>query len=64
MMFEKKPKYIFVWSIDTQWCIYTSVKQAVIVSDNGLLPVRRQAMIWTNADLLPIGPWATNFSEI
>ena len=32
----------------------------IIVSDNG----RRQAIIWTNAGLLLIGPLGTNFSEI
>ena len=35
-----------------------------IGSDNGLLPIRRQAIIWTNAGLLSIGPLGTNFSEI
>ena len=35
-----------------------------IDSDNGLPPVRRQAITWTNADLLPIGPLGTKFSEI
>ena len=33
-------------------------------SDNGLLPGRRQAIIWTNAGILLIGPLGTNFSEI
>ena len=33
-------------------------------SDNGLSPGRRQAIIWTNAGLLLIGPLETNFSEI
>ena len=33
-------------------------------SGNGLSPVRRQAITWTNADLLSIGPSGTNFSEI
>ena len=33
-------------------------------SDNGLSPGRRQAIIWTNAGLLLIGPLGTNFSEI
>ena len=33
-------------------------------SDNGLSPDRRQAIIWTNAGLLLIGPLGTNFSEI
>ena len=32
--------------------------------DNGLSPGRRQAIIWTNAGILLIGPLATNFSEI
>ena len=39
-------------------------KQTIIGSDNGLSPVRRQAIIWTNAWLLFIGPLGTNFSEI
>ena len=33
-------------------------------SDNSLLPGRRQAIIWTNAGTLLIGPLGTNFSEI
>ena len=32
-------------------------------SDNGLSPRRRQAIIWTNAGILLIGPLGTNFSE-
>ena len=36
----------------------------IIGSDNGLSPGRRQAIIWTNAGILLIGPLATNFSEI
>ena len=35
-----------------------------IGSVNGLSPIRRQAIIWTNAGLLWIGPLGTNFSEI
>ena len=35
-----------------------------IGSDNGLSSVRRQAIIWTNAGILLIGPTGTNFSEI
>ena len=35
-----------------------------IGSDNGLPPGRRQAIIWTNAAILLIGPLGTNFSEI
>ena len=36
----------------------------IIGSDNGLSPGRRQAIFWTNAVILLIGPWGTNFSEI
>ena len=36
----------------------------IIGSDNGLLPGRHQAIIWTNAAILLIGPLGTNFSEI
>ena len=32
-------------------------------SDNGLTPGRRQAIIWTNAGILLIGPLGTNVSE-
>ena len=35
-----------------------------IGSDNGLSPGRRQAIIWTNAGILLIGPIGTNLSEI
>ena len=36
----------------------------IISSNNGLSPGRRQAIIWTNAGILLIGPLGTNFSEI
>ena len=36
----------------------------IIGSDNGLSPGRRQAIIWTNARILSIGPLETNFNEI
>ena len=39
-------------------------KLTIIGSDNGLLPQRRQAIIWTNTGILLIGPLGTNFSEI
>ena len=39
-------------------------KIAVIGSDNGLSPDRRQPIIWTNAGILLIGPSGTNFREI
>ena len=36
----------------------------IIGSDYGLSPGRRQAIIWTNAGIMLIGPLGTNFSEI
>ena len=52
------------WLIEAKWCIYESLNWVIIGSDNGLSPVQRQAMIWTNAGILLIGPLGTNFSEI
>ena len=43
---------------------YASLNWVIIGSDNGLSPVRRQAIIWTNAGIMLIGPLGTNFSEI
>ena len=34
----------------------------IIGSDNGLSPDRRQAIVWTNAGILVIGPLGTNFN--
>ena len=39
-------------------------KLTIIGSDNGLSPGRHQAIIWTNAGILFIEPFGTNFSEI
>ena len=39
-------------------------KQTIIGSYNGLSPGRRQAIIWTNAGILLIGPLGTKFNEI
>ena len=39
-------------------------KLTIIGSDNGLAADRHQAIIWTNARLLLIGPLGTNFSQI
>ena len=49
------------WGRVTLLCVGNLV---IIGSVNGLLPGRRQAIIWTNAGLLLIGPLGTNFSEI
>ena len=39
-------------------------KLAIIGSDNGLPPGRRQAIIWTNAGILLIGTLGINLREI
>ena len=44
--------------------IYVAVNRVSKSSDDGLLPIRRQAIILTSAGLLSIGPLGTNFSEI
>ena len=51
----------------THWGRVTHIcarKLTTIGSDNGLSRGRHQAIIWTNAGLLLIGPWRTNFHEI
>ena len=52
---------LFHWGRVTYICV---VKLTIIVSDNGLSPGRRQAIIWTNAGILLIGPLGTYFSGI
>ena len=55
------------WALLTHWgqvmpiCV---IKLTIIGSDNGLSPGRRQAIIWTNAEILLIWPLGTNFSDI
>ena len=44
--------------------IYASLNLVSIGSDNGLLPIKHQAIIWTCAGLLSIGHLGTNFGEI
>ena len=43
-------------SIEAGWSIYVLTKSAIIGSNNGVSPVRRQAINSTNADSLAIGP--------
>ena len=49
------------WGQVTHICVS---EQTIIGSDNGLSPGRRQAIIWTNAGILLIGPLGTKFKEI
>ena len=44
--------------------IYASVNRINIGSDNGLSPIRRQAIIWTNDGLLLIALPGTDFSKV
>ena len=55
------PSFLTHWGRVTHICVS---KLTIIGSDNGLSPGRRQAIIWTNAGILLIGPLGTNFSEI
>ena len=57
-----RPQWVLIhWGRVTHICVSNLT---IIGPDNGLSPGRRQAIIWTNAGILLIGPWGTNFSEI
>ena len=53
--------YLTHWGRVTHICVR---KITITGSDNGLAPERRQAIIWTSAGTLLIGPLGTNFSEM
>ena len=42
---------------------YMSVNRTSIGSEDGLSPIKRQAIIWNNAGISLIGPMETNFNE-
>ena len=48
------------WGRVTHICV---VNLTIIGSNNGLSPGRRQAIIWTNAGILLIGPLGNNFNR-
>ena len=55
------------WLQLTHWGWVTHIcigKLTIIGSDNGLSPDWLQAIIWTNAGILLIGPLGINFNEI
>ena len=58
---EKFSVILTHWGRVTHICVG---KLTIIGSDNGLSPNPRQAIIWTNAGILLIGPFGTNFIEI
>ena len=53
-------QHMYRWAliIEAEWCI------TIIGLDDGLSPGRPQAIIWTNAGILLIGPLGTNLEEI
>ena len=62
-MFSKQTHqfhYLTHWGRVTHICVS---KLTSVGSDNGLLPGRHQAIIWTNAGTLLIGLLGSNFSE-
>ena len=61
IMLRKWHAVLTHWGRVTHICVGNLT---IIGSDNGLSPGRRQAIIWTNAGILLIGPLRTNFSEI
>ena len=65
-IFDINCKHIVLADL-THWGRVTHIcvgNLTIIGSDNGLSPGRRQAIIWTSAGVLLIGPLGTNFSEI
>ena len=48
------------WGIVTHICVSQLI---IIASDNGLSPDRRQAIIWSNDEILLFGPLEKDFSE-
>ena len=59
--FSLRLRVLTHWGWVTHICVS---KLTIIGSENGLSPGRGQAIIWTNAGILLIGPLGTNFSEI
>ena len=50
--------------ISPECSIYPLVNWVTLCTGNDFSPVWRQAITWTNADLLSFGPLGTNFIEI
>ena len=62
-----KQLHVHISIVLTHWGWVTHIcisKLSITGSDNGLLPGRHQAIIWTNAEILSIKPIGTNFNEI
>ena len=67
VLFAKCQPFCLGLNVLTHWEWVTHIcvsKLTIIGSDYGLSPGRRQAIIYTNAGILLIGPLGTNFSEV
>ena len=67
VIFSAKCQPISGLSVLTHWGRVTHICVSILIivgSDNGLSPDWCQAIIWTNAGILLIGPLGTNFGEI
>ena len=54
-----------VYSTPWGWVTHIYISKLITIgSDNGLSPGRHQAINWTSAGILSIGPLGTNFNEI
>ena len=66
-IFSQIVEFLMIRNALTHWgrVLHICVGNLTIIGpDNGLSPRRRQAIIWTNARILLIGPYGTSFSEI
>ena len=61
MTCDRPGAFLTHWGRVTHICVG---KLTIIDSDNGLSPGRRQAIIWTIAGIMLIGPLGTHFNEI
>ena len=57
---QQMSKHLTRWGRVTHICVS---RLTITGSDNCLSPGRRQAIIWTSAGIVLIGPLGTNFSE-
>ena len=65
--FKLTTEYSYILILLIHWDRVTHIcvsNLTIIGSDNGLSPGRRQAIIWTNAGILLVGPLWTNINEI
>ena len=66
ILFAKWQSFCSYLNVLTHWGRVKQIcvsKLTINGSDNGLLPIQRQTIIWTNAGILLIRTLATNFSE-